>query len=133
MSPTRFGGALADVAKLTAATAGAWAVAVAAAWSISGPAEAVRASIAAALCLTPGLLVLGLRPLYRTAAPVAAVIFGMVARMAMVLFGAVALKALRPDLASLSFAVWLGLFYVLTLAVETKLLLTPRSRGTSED
>lgn len=118
---------------LTAIVAAAWAASAAIAWALAGPHGALQVSIAAVLCLTPGWLVFAFTGLYVTAAPLGGVIVGMVARMAAVLCGAVVLKAVRPDLADLSFAVWLGLFYVLALAVETKLLLTPPARGTSPD
>lgn len=90
--------------------------------------------IAALLCLVPGWLVFAFHSLYGTAAPTASLLVGMAGRMAAVLMGALAAKAIRPELDLKSFALWLGLFYLLSLAIETKLLLTPPFRGTpSED
>ena len=70
---------------------------------------------------------------YGTAAPLAVLLGGMAGRMAAVLIGALVVKAVRPDLGMTSFALFLGAFYVLSLATETKLLLTPPARGTSAD
>jgi len=103
----------------------AWAIAAAAAWSLSGSRGLIQASIAAVLCLTPGWLVFAFAGLYGTAAPLGTVIVGAVARMAAALVGTLAVKAVRPDLGNLSFAVWLGVFYAVALATETTLLLKP--------
>lgn len=87
--------------------------------------------VAAGLCLVPGWLVFAFHSLYGTTAPTASLLVGMAGRMAVVLVGALAAKAAWPELNLKSFGLWLGLFYMLTLAVETKLLLTPPVRGTS--
>jgi hypothetical protein len=129
--PSRLRSALANGAKLTAAMVAAWVIATSVAWGISGAKEALKVTIAAVLCLTPGWLVFAFAGLYGTAAPLGTVIVGAVARMVAALVGALVVKAVRPDLGNLSFAVWLGVFYVLALAIETRLLLTPRPRGGS--
>ena len=130
-SPSRY--ALRNAAQLTAVMVAAWLVAAAAAWGFSGPRSLLQATLAAVLCLTPGWLVFAFAGLYGTAAPLGVVIVGMVARMAVVLAGVLTVKAVRPDLGGLSFAAWLGVFYVLALATETKLLLAPPSGGTPSE
>ncbi len=111
----------------------AWLVAVGVARELSIHDGALKVTIAAVLCLTPGWLVFAFAGLYGTAAPLGMVIVGTVARMAAVLAGVLAVKAVRPGLADLSFAVWLGVFYVLALATETKLLLARPTRGNSSE
>lgn len=128
---SRFRIALTNSAILSAVIVAGWVVTAAVASGISGAGGLARVTLAAVLCLTPGWLVFAFQGLYGTAAPLGTVIVGAVARMAAVLVGVLAVKAARPDLANLSFAVWLGLFYVLALATETKLLLTPPPRGNS--
>lgn len=127
--PSRLRSALKNGAKLTAAMLAAWVIAAGAAWGISGSNEALKVTLAAVLCLTPGWLVFTFQGLYGTAAPLGTVIVGAVARMVAALVGALVVKAVRPDLGNLSFAVWLGVFYVLALVIETRLLLTPQPRG----
>lgn len=129
--PSRLQTALTNSAKLTAVMTTAWLIAAAFAWGVSGSGALATVTLAAVLCLTPGWLVFAFQGLYGTAAPLGTVLVGAVARMAAVLVGVLAVQAARPDLANLSFAVWLGLFYVLALATETKLLLTPPPRGNS--
>ncbi len=132
-SPEDRGGAFRKSLALTAVMVIAWALLAAPAWWIAGRAGLEGLSLAAALCLIPGWLVFAIQSKYRTAAPLAAVLASTAGRMAAVLFGALAVKAVRPDLGMKSFGIWLGAFYVLALATETKLLLTPQARGTSSD
>ena len=124
--------ALANGAKLTAVMVVAWAVSVCIAYGVSGAKGVLGATVAAVLCLTPGWLVFAFQSLYGTAAPLGVVAVGMVTRMAVVLVGALAVKAARPDLGIASFGVWLGVFYAVALATETMLSM-PRDRGTSSE
>jgi hypothetical protein len=103
------------------------------AWWLSGPKGLEGLTFAAALCLIPGWLVFAFHSQYGTAAPLGVMLVGTLGRMAVVLFGALAVKAVRPDLGLKSFALWLGAFYLLSLAIETKLLLKPPVRGASTD
>lgn len=125
-------------AKLTAVTALAALVLAGPAWALAGPLGLEGLLYAAVLCLTPGWLVFTFQSLYGAATPVAAVVVGMVGRLAIVMLGALAAKAARPELGVKSFALWLGAMYLVTLATETKLLLakpllSPPSRGPSPD
>lgn len=101
------------------------------AYGLSGLIGVKGLLVAAGLCLVPGWLVFAFHSLYGTAAPTASLLGGMAGRMAVVLVGALVAKATWPELDLKSFGLWLGLLYMLTLAVETKLLLTPPVRGTS--
>jgi hypothetical protein len=90
-------------------------------------------TIAATLCLIPGWLVFVIHSQYGTAAPVAVFLIATAGRMAAVLIGALAVQSVRPDLDMKAFALFLGAFYVISLLIETKLLLTSPCRGTSTE
>lgn len=124
--------ALASGVKLTLVMVVVWGGSGVIAYGFSGAKGLVGVSLAAVLCLTPGWLVFAFQSLYGTAAPLGVVIVGSVTRMAFVLAGVLTVQAVRPDLATLSFGVWLGVFYVAALATETKLSM-PRDRGASSE
>ena len=90
-------------------------------------------TIAATLCLIPGWLVFALYSQYGTAAPLAMMLGATFGRMAAAVAGALVVKHKCPDLDMMFFAMVLGAFYVLTLAVETRLLFKPQLRGASSD
>src|SRR6476661_5067584 len=90
--------ALANGARLTAVMLVAWALSACVGYGISGADGLLGVTIAAVLCLTPGWLVFIFQSLYGTAAPLGVVIVGSVIRMAVVLVGALVMKAARPDL-----------------------------------
>ncbi|MGC1272434.1 MAG: hypothetical protein WBC44_01915 [Planctomycetaceae bacterium] len=119
--------------KLGAAVVAGWLVLAGPAWWFDGLSGLEGLSIAAALCLIPGWLVFALHSQYGTAAPLAVLLTGTIGRMATVLIGALAVKAWRPDYDMTLFALFLGAFYVLTLAIETKLQSKPPCRGTPSD
>ena len=119
--------------KLTAVTAAAWSVFALPVWLLRGEQGLFALTLAATLCLIPGWLVFAFHSQYRTAAPLAVSLTATVGRMIAVLAGALAVKAAWPDLDMTSFALLLGAFYVLSLATETKLLLTPPASGTSAE
>lgn len=118
---------------LTVCLLAGWAVVVSLAWVIPGVMVWQEAAIAAALCLIPGWLVFTFYSQYGTAAPLAVFLIATAGRMAAVLVGALAVKAVRPDLDMKAFALSLGAFYVLSLAIETKLLLKSPAERTSTD
>lgn len=93
------------------------------AFRLSGRAGLVGLISAALLCLTPGWLVFAIHSRYGTATPVAAFLFGTVGRLFITLGGVIAMMESLPQLGMMSFGLWLGIFYILTLVVETKLLL----------
>lgn len=118
---------------LTVSLLAGWAVVVSLAWVIPGVMVWQEAALAAALCLIPGWLVFTFDSQYGTAAPLAVFLIATAGRMAAVLVGALAVKAARPDLDMKAFALSLGAFYVLSLAIETKLLLKSPAERTSTD
>jgi hypothetical protein len=131
-APSRRG--LKNACLLTACLVASWAFVVSLAWLIFKANIQQEATIAAALCLIPGWLVFAFYSQYGTAAPLAVFLIATAGRMAAVLIGALAVKAVRPDLNMMAFALSLGAFYVLSLAIETKLLLkTPAERTSTDD
>ena len=99
------------------------------AYYLAGPAGLEGLGYAAFLCLLPGCLALMLQGLARTDA--LRVTLAMAAsglRLLLVLAGVISVRMARPDLGIKEFFVWLILFYLATLAVETGLLLQSRSR-----
>jgi len=130
---TGVGAAVRNGLVLTAGVLLLWLLIAWPAWRFLGPKGLEGLTFAAALCLIPGWLVFALNSQYGTAAPLAVFLTGTVGRMAAVLCGALAIKATRPDLDMKSFALFLGAFYVLALAIETKLLSKPPRRGTPSD
>lgn len=132
-SPVGFPHAIRLCLLLGAAVLAGWLILAGPAWLFDGLRGLEGLTIAAALCLIPGWLVFALHSQYGTAAPVTVLLIGTMGRMAVVLVGAIVVKAWRPDLNLTLFALFLGAFYVLTLAIETKLLSKPPRRGTPSD
>jgi hypothetical protein len=82
-------------------------------------------SISAALCVVPGWLVFLTASRYRDAGsqlPIV-VIGGSVLRLLFVLVGTLAVQGAWPGLGFKDFVLWLLVFYMATLAVETRLML----------
>ena len=118
---------------LTLGIAAGWAFFLAVTWLFGWRGIWFEATVAAALCLMPGWLVFAIFSQYGTAAPVAVFLIAMAGRMAAVMVGALAVKSAWPDLDMKAFALFLGAFYVLSLAIETKLLLKSPADGKSTD
>ena len=116
---------------LTACLAVAVAVLALPAYGISGLDGLFGLTAAALLCLVPGWLVFAIHSRYGTAAPTAVLLIGMLGRMFVTLFGAIAILETWPELGMRSFGLWLGVFYMLSLFIETRLLLTPPLGGIS--
>ena len=79
---------------------------------------------AALLCLAPGWLVFFLAGRYRLANSQAStvVLAGNAVRMLFVLSGLLVVRSLRPHLGFYEFLIWLVVFYLATLLLETLLL-----------
>lgn len=78
------------------------------------------------LCLIPGLLTVGCAELFKsTDASPYLVVAGGGLRMVFVFLGLFGVSALRPDLGFREFTVWLLASYLVALAVETAVVLTP--------
>jgi hypothetical protein len=100
-------------------------------WGVmSGPAYWVRGvsaleglSYAALLCLIPGWVVVYVTSRYPDGGSQAGmVLLGTGLRMAFVLIGMVMLSSRRPDLGLYEFQVWLILFYLAFLVIETAMV-----------
>jgi len=125
---TRLRSALADSGWLTAATLAVWLLLVAPAWALAGLLGLEGLSYAALICLVPGWLVFLMTAAYGfgTSQGAVVVLSGTGVRMAFVLGGALTFRALRPDFGFREFYVWLVVFYLTTLLLETMLTLRHR-------
>ena len=84
----------------------------------------IGVSIAAGLCLVPGLLVLGLSTMLgASGSPAGAILSGNVLRMLFVLVGSLVVRSFLPTLRIREFIVWLLVFYLATLLIETLFIL----------
>ena len=102
------------------------------AWFIAGREGVIGLSAAAVLCVIPGLVVFWIAASFGAAGTeVPLVILGSTAlRMVFVLLGMMIVQTLDPHLGFREFVVWLLVFYLVLLAVETCLvLLSSASRG----
>jgi hypothetical protein len=112
--------AVASGSWLTAAVAGLWLLSAFPAWSLAGLTGVRGLSCAALLCLVPGWLVILLGGSYRVAStPTFMILAATLLRMFFVLVGALIVRFSFPGLRFQEFALWLILFYLLTLFVET--------------
>ena len=113
---------------LTGFTVGFWLLLAAPAMWAAGSAGLEGLTIAAVICLVPGWLVFLFASGYGSPnSQAVAVLGGMLLRMVFVLVGTVVVYSMRPDLRLREFYVWLLVFYLATLAVETALILRGRA------
>jgi hypothetical protein len=79
---------------------------------------------AALLCLTPGLIVMAIASRVREAGQQAmvAILGGMLLRLVFVLVGVVTIQTSRPHLKLREFIIWLLVFYMATIAIETRMV-----------
>jgi hypothetical protein len=112
---------------LALATGGLWVLLLGPAWLVAGRDALIGLSAAAVLCSIPGFVVFWVASIYGPAgAQVPLVILGgTVLRMLFVFLGMVIVQSAAPRLGLREFVVWLLVFYVALLAVET-LLVVPR-------
>ena len=101
---------------------GLWALLAGPAWLLAGTIGLIGLTISAVLCLSPALVAVGFDKLFT---PSQSVLFlvstGL--RFGLILASALVAKVSRPEFGLLEFYVWLIVFYLFTLAVETWLLL----------
>ena len=116
---------------LTGAAAALWALLAIPAWLTAGVDGLEGLSYAAVLCLVPGWAVFllassvsdrGVRTLVTVAG-------GMSLRFVFVLVGVLTIPMVRPRLGLREFVLWLVVFYLATLAVETVHLIRGNSTG----
>ena len=80
---------------------------------------------AAILCLTPGLVVMAVASRVRDTSQQAmvAILGGMLLRLVFVLVGVMVIQSSRPYLKLREFIIWLLVFYMATMAIETRMVL----------
>lgn len=94
------------------------------AYAIAGVAGLEGLSYAAALCLLPGWVVIALSDSYGVAKfRVAPVLIGMGIRFGAILGGVLIVMWARPQLRFREFLVWVVIYYMVTLAFETSVLM----------
>lgn len=102
--------------------AGLWVLLAGPAWLLAGTMGLIGLTISAVLCLGPALAAVAFDKLF---APSQSMLFlvstGL--RFGLILASALVAKVSRPEFGLLEFHVWLIVFYLFTLAVETWLLL----------
>jgi hypothetical protein len=109
---------------LTGATLLFWVLLAYPAWRLGGQPGIEGLTFAALLCLVPGWLVFFVSSRYRVgSAQAIAVLMGTTLRLMFVLFGAFILTSVRKNLGFREFLVWLIVFYLATLTIETWLVL----------
>jgi hypothetical protein len=107
---------------------GLWLLLAGPAYLLAGTRGIEGLAYAAALCVPVGCVVIFVAGRWSSSnAPLAALLLGMLARMGVVLGGVLVLREFRPDLRLVEFAIWVILFYIVTLAAETLLLLKGRT------
>ena len=115
--------ALSSCGFLTVVTVGMWLLLAAPAWFLSGAHGLEGLTFAAVLCLLPGWLVFLMASRYRVAKMQATVILmGSVFRILIVLLGSLLIRSIRTHLGFREFLVWVIVFYLVALGVETFLL-----------
>lgn len=112
----------------TAAVGAVWLLLALPAWLRAGSLGLEGLSCAALLNLVPGWLVFWVSSRGNSAnAPVKAVLFGMGLRISVVLGGVAVIQSIRPFVATRAFLVWVLVFYLAALTVETVLLVRKQS------
>lgn len=108
-----------------------WLVLLYPAFALGGSDGVEGLTLAAVLCLLPGWLVLAIGSRWGTDSSQAPllVIGGSVLRMLFVLGGMLVVQGVREDLQFHEFVLWLLVFYLGMLAVETRLLLRTTAEG----
>lgn len=102
----------------------------AAAYGWVGLKGAEGAIYAVGLCLVPGWFTIGIRELLKNPeAAAVVVVVGTTIRMAFVLLGLFVVGAVRPDLGFREFTLWLIPSYMVSLALETWIVLMPSDSG----
>ena len=123
-----------NAGQLTFATMVLWALAFFPARSMAGQTGVEGLTIAALLCLLPGLIVfafVSLNPMPNQQAFV--VLAGTGFRLVIVALGMMVVMSIRRDFTVQSFPIWIAVFYLETLAVETWLVVSGREVESSSE
>jgi hypothetical protein len=114
------------LSRLTAIAAAFWLALALPAYWLAGFNGLEGLSIAALLCLVPGLVAISLASLFagdsHSTSMLTVVLGGMGLRMFFVLVGTMVVNSVRPDLGFRGFIVWLLAFYLAMLLAETLLV-----------
>jgi hypothetical protein len=102
------------------------------AWLVAGSKGLIGLASAAVLCTLPGCLVVAFKGLVSDSQATLVLAAGGL-RMFFVLLGALVAKFVVVGYGLQEFFVWLILFYLFTLALETKSLLTVKSESETTD
>ena len=124
---------LARCVQLAAVVAGLWLILLYPAYRIGKSDAVFGLTVSAILCLIPGWLVFLVASRYRdarTQMPIVA-IGGSVFRLVFILLGMMVIQETRADLSFREFVLWLLVFYMATLAAETRLML--KGQAVSKD
>lgn len=112
-----------DASRLTGFMLAFWVLAGAISCGLHGFSGVELTGFSLVICLIPGWLALIVPAVYRApAAALAAVVVGMVLRLAFCGVGIAVVSWLRPDLGPKPFVWWLVGFYLVSLGAETYLL-----------
>lgn len=105
-------------------TSAFWLVLTGPAWLLGGTHGIQGLSIAAVLCVIPGFVVLCISSRSHVGANSAnMVLLSTTMRLLVVLFGVLVVQKIRPDLQFWQFLVWIIVFYLATLLLETFVVL----------
>lgn len=98
-----------------------WVLLVGPAWALAGADGVEGLSYAALLCTIPGCLIFLATLMPGAGGKQSPWVFlgGMSLRLVFVLVGTLIINSVRPGLGLREFLVWLGVYYMVTLAVET--------------
>ena len=122
----------ADVLRLVVASLLFTLVLAGPAWLVAGNKGLIGLAVAAVLCTLPGCLVVAFKGLVGDSQATLILAAGGL-RMFFVLLGALGAKFVVSGYGLKEFFVWLILFYMFTLALETKSLLTAKSEPEIND
>ena len=120
--------------RLLAAVLGLWLLLAGPAYLIAGVPALEGLAYSAGLCLIPGWLVFAIASKARDANQQATltILGGMGFRMLFVLVGLVAIQSFRPHLGMREFVVWLLVFYMATVALETWMVVSGLKQSKAE-
>ena len=115
---------------LTAAVLGLWLLLAGPAYLVADVDGLEGLTYAGLLCLVPGWLLFFIASKSSDAGQQVAmtILGGMGLRMVFVLVGLVVVQSLRPELQFREFVVWLLAYYLATVALETKVVVSGLSR-----
>ncbi|GAB4143770.1 MAG: hypothetical protein Tsb009_15090 [Planctomycetaceae bacterium] len=121
-------------AQFVAAVLGLWLLLAAPAYLVARADGLEGLVYAAFLCLVPGLIVLAIASRAKDAGKQAmiSILGGMVLRLLFVVAGIMVVKSYRPWWGMKEFVLWVLVFYLATVAIETKMVVASLRLSSSE-